>query len=350
MSRYLNPELTCLKEYTPGEIPSGRDYIKLNTNESPFPPSPAAISSANGLEAGKNNLYPDPYYTELRGAIALNFGVKTQNVMVSNGSDEALAFAFRAFCGSGGAAFADVTYGLYPCLCGLFGIKSKVIPVREDLSINPADYFGIPRCVVIANPNAHTGLSLTGEEIEKIASSNKNRVVIIDEAYADFNSFRAVPLTAFHKNLAVISTFSKSRSLAGARLGFAIADAELISDLEKVRFSFNPYNISRLTAAMGIASLSDDEYFKKTVGEIIKTREVTKKALAEKGFEVTNSRGNFLLFKKPGMSGSEIQAKLWEAGVLTRVFPEDRIKDFVRVSIGKQEDMEKFLSALDLLK
>ncbi len=357
MSRYFNPDLSKLAPYVPGEQPKDREYIKLNTNESPFPPSPEAIKAVRSEEASKLNLYPDPEASELREAIAQRYGVSKTNVMCSNGSDEALAFAFLAFCGGrdaasagercAGAAFADVTYGFYPVYCGLYGIKSRIFPVGNDLAINAGDYIGVPETVFIANPNAHTGLTLPARDIEKIASSDKNRVVVVDEAYVDFGGESSVKLINEHKNILIIGTFSKSRSLAGGRLGFAIGDGELISDLNTVRYSFHPYNINRLTMAAGIAALRDEEYFADCVDKIVRTRDATRTALLARGFEVTDSKGNFLLAAKAGIPGRTLYSKLRETGILVRLLPDERIKDYIRVTIGSRDQMETFINRVD---
>jgi len=303
-----------------------------------------AVSDAEKI---KLNLYPDPEAFSLRKALAESFGVSAENVIVTNGSDETLSFAFRAFCGSDrGAAFADVTYGFYPVFCKYYCIKYKILPLNEDFTINPDDYLTIPETVFIANPNAQTGIFLPVEEIAKIASSDINRVVVVDEAYVDFGSQSCVNLTQKYPNLLVVGTFSKSRSLAGGRLGYAVGDRELINDLNTVRYSFHPYSVNRLTMMAGIAAIDDKEYFEKCTNEIIKTREYTSKALTDLGFYVTPSAGNFLLARHGKISGQILYSKLKSTGILVRIFPDKRIKDFIRVTIGTRLDMEAFVSAV----
>ena len=350
MSIYFTPDLSALKPYVPGEQPKDRKYIKLNTNESPFPPSPEVIKAVCSEEALRLNLYPDPDAGELCEALAQRYGVSKENVICTNGSDEALAFAFRAFCGSGrGAAFADITYGFYPVYCDLYGIKRTILPVQDDLTIKADDYIGIRETVFIANPNAQTGLSLPLDVIEKIVGSDKNRVVVADEAYVDFGGESAVGLTKRYPNLLIIGTFSKSRSLAGGRLGFAIGDRELISDLNTVRYSFHPYNINRLTMAAGIAAVGDTGYFAECVNEIIKVRAMTRQALIKRGFDVTDSRGNFLLAVNKKISGRELYSRLKDMGVLVRLLPDDRIKDHIRITIGTQDQMDTLIRCVDVI-
>jgi histidinol-phosphate aminotransferase len=344
MSRYLTIDLKELTPYVPGEQPVDKKYIKLNTNESPFPPSPEVLKAINDGEKGKLNLYPDPEALSLRKALAESFGVSAENVIVTNGSDETLSFAFRAFCGSDkGAAFADITYGFYPVYCKYYGIKCKVLPLNGDFTINTEDYISTPETVFIANPNAQTGIFLPVEEIEKIASSDINRVVVVDEAYVDFGSQSCIGLTKKYPNLLVVGTFSKSRSLAGGRLGYAVGDRELIGDLNTVRYSFHPYSVNRLTMVAGIAAIKDKEYFEKCTKEIIKTREYTSCALKNLGFYVTPSAGNFILARHDKMSGKALYSRLKGTGILVRIFPDERIRDFIRITIGTKTDMETFV-------
>ena len=265
MSKFLASKFDVLEAYTPGEQPQDKKYIKLNTNESPFPPSPGVIAAINSAEVSDLRLYSDPVCRKTREAIAEVFGVGSDNVIVTNGSDEALNFLFMAMCPRG-AAFADITYGFYKVFGQLHGLDCRVVPLKEDFTIDPADYTGIDKTVFIANPNAPTGLTLTTAQIEAIVSENPDRLVVIDEAYVDFGGESVIPLTKKYKNLVVVGTFSKSRSLAGARLGFAVADREIIADLETIRYSTNPYNVNRLTLLAGEAAIRDVAYFDKCRG------------------------------------------------------------------------------------
>ena len=248
MSRFLSPTLEAVTPYTPGEQPQDQQYIKLNTNESPYLPSPAVVGAVSEAEVEKLRLYSDPACAELLRAAAAHFELQPEQIMPGNGSDENLFFALRAFCDENHPlAYADITYGCYGVWCGLMHIPSHIIPLKEDFTLDPADYYGLNETIVIANPNAPTGLALPRSAIEEILKSNPNHVVIVDEAYVDFGGESCVPLINNYENLLVVQTFSKSRQLAGARLGLAMGNAKLIADLNRVKFSLNPYNINRLT-------------------------------------------------------------------------------------------------------
>ena len=342
MSRFLDEKFSGLKEYIPGEQPRDKKYIKLNTNESPFPPSDSVLEAVNS-EAVKNlRLYSDPSNKALKEKLAEIYKVCPDNIYVSNGSDDILNFAFMAF-GDRGAAFPDITYGFYKVFANLYGIDSQIIPLEEDFAIDENKYFGLDKLIVIANPNAPTGLSLSLDKIEKIVSSNKNSVVLIDEAYVDFGGESCYNLIDKYDNLLVVRTFSKSRSLAGARLGFAIASKEIIKDLEKLKFSTNPYDINRLTQAAGVAALNQDDYYTANCKKIIENREFTANALKEMGFSVIDSDANFLFVKSDKISGLDFYLKLKEKGVLIRHFTDERICEYNRVTIGSREEMEIFL-------
>ena len=342
MSRFLDEKFSALKEYVPGEQPRDKKYIKLNTNESPFPPSVSVLEAVNSEEVKNLRLYSDPSNKALKEKLAEIYKVGPDNIYVSNGSDDILNFAFMAF-GDRGAAFPDITYGFYKVFAKLYGIDSQIIPLEEDFSIDENKYFGLDKLIVIANPNAPTGLSLSLDKIEKIVSSNKNSVVLIDEAYVDFGGESCYNLIDKYDNLLVVRTFSKSRSLAGARLGFAIASKEIIKDLEKLKFSTNPYDINRLTQAAGVAALNQDDYYTANCKKIIENREFTANALKEIGFSVIDSDANFLFVKSDKISGLDFYLKLKEKGVLIRHFTDERICEYNRVTIGSREEMEIFL-------
>ena len=244
MSRFLSPEAARLAPYTPGEQPVDMQYVKLNTNESPFPPSPRVLQALSQEEAGRLNLYSDPACGRLNRAIAARYGLAPESVISGNGSDEVLAFAFRALCGTGrGVAFADITYSFYRSQAALFGLEETIVPLREDFSLNVDDYMDFPGTVVIANPNAPTGMALPRLDIQRLLEANPDRVVMVDEAYVDFGGESCAPLVGQYDNLLVVQTMSKSRSLAGGRLGFALGSRELIDALNRVKYSFNPYKM-----------------------------------------------------------------------------------------------------------
>lgn len=348
MSHFLSPTLANVTPYTPGEQPQDQKYIKLNTNESPYPPSPAVAEAISKGEIEKLRLYSDPACAELLGAAAKHFGLAPEQIMPGNGSDENLFFALRAFCDEQRPlAYADVTYGCYSVWCGLLHIPSHIIPLKEDFSLDARAYYGLHETIVIANPNAPTGLALTRGEIEGILRANPDSVVIIDEAYVDFGAESCVPLIHTYKNLLVVQTFSKSRQLAGARLGLAMGDAELIADLNRVKFSLNPYNINRLTLKAGQAAIEDEVYFEKTRAAIMETRARTKAELEARGFAVLDSRSNFLFASTEKKSGGELYAQLKEKGVLVRHFDAPRIANWLRITIGTPDEMRALLAALD---
>ena len=350
MSRYLTPTLAGLSPYTPGEQPQDQQYIKLNTNESPYPPSPAVVAAVNAAEVEKLRLYSDPACAQLLAAAAEYHGLSPDEIMPGNGSDENLFFALRAFCDEQHPlAYADVTYGCYSVWCNLMHIPSHILPLEADFSIDPTKYYGLNETIVIANPNAPTGLALPRSAIEGILKANPNNVVIVDEAYVDFGGESCVPLIHQYDNLLVVQTFSKSRQLAGARLGLAMGNAALIADLNRVKFSLNPYNINRLTLKAGEAALKDTAYFDATRQKIMDTRAYTKEQLEKLGFTVLDSKSNFLFAKKPGVDGGAIYRGLKDRGVLVRHFDKDPIRDYNRITIGTREQMDILLSKLEEL-
>ncbi len=344
MSKFLKESLKTLEAYTPGEQPRDKKYIKLNTNESPFPPSPEVISAVSAEEVADLRLYSDPLCKTLKEKIANLYGVKYENVFVSNGSDESLNFFFMAFCSEKNpVVFPEISYGFYKVFAELYGIPYTAIPLCDDFSIDADDYINCKKHVVIANPNAPTGLMLSLEKIEKIVTSNPENVVLIDEAYVDFGGESAVNLTKKYDNLLVVGTFSKSRSLAGARLGFAIGNEEIIKDLEKIKYSTNPYNVNRLTLVAGAAAIDSNDYFMKNCKEIESVREYTTKELEALGFFVIPSKANFIFAKSDKISGEDLYLNLKEKGVLVRHFTTEKIKNFNRITIGTKEDMMTFI-------
>lgn len=343
MSKFLKSNLQKLEAYTPGEQPQDKKYIKLNTNESPFPPSEGVIKAVNADEVKDLRLYCDPECKKLRTAVAELYGVENENVFLSNGSDDILNFAFMAY-GHGGAAFPDITYGFYSVFAELYGIETQIIPLKYDFTIDTKAFWGQNKLVVIANPNAPTGIELPLSEIEEIIKQNPESVVLVDEAYVDFGGTSAVKLTEKYSNLLVCGTFSKSRSLAGARLGFAIAQKELISDLEKIKYSTNPYNINRLTQVAGLAAVKENDYYISNCRRITENREYTSNELKSLGFSVLPSKANFIFAKSDRISGEDLYLELKEKGVLVRHFTSERIKEYNRITIGSIEEMTAFIT------
>ena len=342
MSRFLNGRLASLEAYTPGEQPQDKAYIKLNTNESPFPPSKRVLSSVNRAAAKRLRLYCDPECKVLTNSLANLYGVESKNIFLSNGSDDILNFAFMAY-GDMGAIFPDITYGFYKVFAELHGVNTEIIPLCDDFSIDADAFMGKNKLIVIANPNAPTGMALPLDTIEEIVKSNPDGVVLIDEAYVDFGGESCVNLTKKYDNLLCVGTFSKSRSMAGARLGFAVASDALISDLEKIKYSTNPYNINTLTQLAGAAAVRDNDYYMNNCQKIIKNREYTVNELEKLGFTVLPSSANFVFAKSDKISGKELYLKLKEKGVLIRHFEKDRIKDFNRITIGSAKEMRIFI-------
>ncbi|MBR2397742.1 MAG: histidinol-phosphate transaminase [Clostridia bacterium] len=339
MSKFLCDNLKKLEEYVPGEQPQDKKYVKLNTNESPYPASEKVVKGIDDLSVSNLRLYCDPTCKKLKLAIANRYNVKDSQVFVSNGSDESLNFIFMAY-GQKGVVYSDITYGFYSVFANLYSLKSTVLPLKEDFTLDVNGYLNQNKLIVIANPNAPTGIELDKEKIELILQSNKDGVVVIDEAYVDFGGNSCVDLVDKYDNLIVVQTFSKSRSLAGGRLGFAIANEELIKDLEKIKYSTNPYNVNTLTQIAGVMAIKDDEYYQNNANKIIKTREWTEKELTKMGFLVLDSKANFIFAKSDKISGNDLYLKLKEKGVLIRHFGMERIKDFNRITIGSIEQME----------
>ena len=348
MSRFLSPTLAAVTPYTPGEQPQDQQYIKLNTNESPYLPSPAVIAAVSEHEVEKLRLYSDPACADLLKAAAAHFGLQPEQIMPGNGSDENLFFALRAFCDADHPlAYADITYGCYGVWCGLMHIPSHIIPLKEDFTLDPKDYYGLNQTIVLANPNAPTGIALPRAEIEGILKANPNNVVIVDEAYVDFGGESCVPLIDQYENLLVVQTFSKSRQLAGARLGLAMGNAKLIADLNRVKFSLNPYNINRLTLKAGQAALEDTAYLEKTRAAIMDTRAWTMQQLTDRGFTVLDSRANFVFASTERINGGVLYKELKKNGILVRHFDAPRIENWLRITIGTPEQMQALMDAVD---
>lgn len=346
MSRFLKNSYRTMEAYTPGEQPRDMDYIKLNTNESPYPPAPSVVEALTGETVARLRLYSDPTCRRLREKLAALYGVTQDNIFLSNGSDDILNFAFMAFPGKEGARFPDITYGFYPVFAELHGVPYEEIPLKEDFSLDYRDYCGSGKLTVIANPNAPTGMSIPVWQIEEIVKSNPDSVVVIDEAYVDFGGESCYPLIEKYENLLVVRTFSKSRCLAGGRLGYAIGPRGLIGDLEKLRYSTNPYNINGLTMKLGEATVDAESYYQEKCARIMATRTETAAALQNLGFTVLPSDTNFLFAASGKIGGGELYRKLKCRGILVRHFQKERIRDFVRVTIGTPEQMETFIEAV----
>lgn len=345
MSRYLKEELQVLRAYTPGEQPQDQVYIKLNTNESPYPPAPSVAAAITRQEVEQLRLYSDPTGAELKGKLAGLYGVKPENVFLSNGSDEVLNFAFLAF-GAEGVAYPDISYGFYPVFAQLYQLDAVEIPLKEDFTVDYRDYCGIGRMVVLANPNAPTGRSIPVAEIRQICQTNPDHVVLIDEAYVDFGGETALPLVQEFDNLLVIRTFSKSRCLAGGRLGYAFGSRALIEDLEKIKYSTNPYNLDRLTLRLGVATVEAEDYYREKCAAICRTRQWTAGQLEALGFQVLPSLTNFLFAKTEAMDGQALYQALKARGILVRHFSNPRICQYNRITIGTQAQMEQLVQTL----
>ena len=346
MSRFFSEKFAGLTAYTPGEQPKDRRYIKLNTNESPYAPPISVVEAAR--KATENaQLYCDPTCSVLVKKLAEQLDVAEDMVLPTNGSDEILNFAFMAFCDKNTpVVFPDISYGFYSVFAKLHNIPYRAIPLKEDFSIDYRDYINAEGMVVIANPNAPTGMSLTIEEVEKIVVGNPNNVVVIDEAYVDFGGESCIPLIKKYKNLLVTGTFSKSRSMAGARLGFGVACQELIADLNTIKYSTNPYNVNSMTMAAGIAMLEDEETTKKNCATIMENRAYAAEEMKKLGFLMTDSKTNFLFAMHPEVDGGEIYGALRERGILVRHFTAPRIAAYNRITVGSREEMEALVIAL----
>lgn len=345
MSRFLNSRLESLEAYVPGEQPADREYIKLNANESPYPPSPGVARAVSGC-AGRMNLYPDAACRGLKAALAARYDVQPENVMVTAGSDDILNFCFMGFCGRG-VAYPAVSYGFYEVFADLHGVERSVIPMGPCLTIEPGRWENLGRTVVIANPNAQTGIALPLADVERIVASNASDLVVVDEAYVDFGADSAAALLGKYENLLVVRTFSKSRSLAGARLGFALGGTELIADLERLKYSTNPYSVSMASLAAGEAALAEDGYYMEKCAIIAAEREKLKSALGKMGFVSTPSMANFLLSRPPeGLPAEEIFLALRERGILVRYFGGGSLAEYLRISVGSPEQNGALLEAL----
>ena len=351
MSRFLNERLQTLAPYVPGEQPQDQQYVKLNTNESPFPPSPRVVEALNRQIISRLNLYPDPLAKTLCGAIAAEYGLDPQNVFVGNGSDEVLAFAFMAYGQGRGFAYPEISYGFYKVYARLFGLDQTAIPLNKDFTVPAEKFCNLGKPIAIANPNTPTSIAMKLSDIENILRMNADSVVLIDEAYIDFGGEPCLPLLKTYPNLLIVRTYSKSRSLAGGRLGYALASPAIIDDLNRIKNSFNPYSINSLTLLAGIEAMRDTEYFKQCVNSIVAQREQSKADLRALGFTVADSASNFLFASAPGMTGEAYYKGLKQKGVLVRYLKEPLLTNHVRITVGSAEQMQILLEKTnELLK
>jgi histidinol-phosphate aminotransferase len=344
MSKFLSKKFDGIHGYVLGEQPKDRKYIKLNTNESPYPPSPKVLLAMTDQTILSQNLYADPHNTDLTKAISEQYHVETDQIFTDGGSDVILSYIILCFNETGiPLRFPDITYNFYKVCASTLGIDFEEMPLNEDFSINMNDYINCGRNIIIANPNAPTGLVLSPKEIEQIVSTNPDHLVVIDEAYVDFGNETCIPLVHRYDNIIVVHTASKSRNLAGARVGYAISAKEVVADLNAMRASFNPDSISTLSQVAGTVAVQDDAYMHNCTQRILKTRSATRDAFLKMGFAVTDSHANFLFLTSPLISASEYTAKLREHGVLVRYFALPKIDHYVRITIGTDEQMEKVI-------
>jgi len=347
MSRFWSSLTHELKPYVPGEQPRMADLVKLNTNENPLGPSPRALQAVREAAADTLRLYPDPQATELRAALATYHGVRPEQVFVGNGSDEVLAHAFVALLKHDEPLlFPDITYSFYPVYCRLFGIAYATVPLDQAMQIRIADYRRSTGAIIIPNPNAPTGIALSRAEIMTLLDEHPDVPIVVDEAYVDFGAETAIPLVASHRNLLVVQTMSKSRALAGLRVGYAIGDVDLIDALTRVKDSFNSYPLGRPAQAGAIASLEDDAYFQQSRLRVIEGREQLTRRLRAVGFEVLPSLANFVFARHPAAEGAALAAALREQAVIVRHFSAGRISDYLRITVGTDEQTDRLLSAL----
>jgi histidinol-phosphate aminotransferase len=348
VSRYWSNTIKNIKPYTPGEQPKDRKYIKLNTNENPYPPSPRAIKAIKNAVDETLRLYPDPMGEELRETIAGYYRLRKNNVFIGNGSDELLAFSFPAFFEPEGKPllFAEVTYSFYPVYASFFNTNYRLIPVDEEFNIPEEGYYQDNGGIIIANPNAPSGKGVSGKTIEAILSRNENSVVIIDEAYVDFGGQSAVKLINDYPNLLVIKTLSKSHSLAGLRVGYALGNEELIEGIVRVKDSINSYTVDRLALVGAREAIKDDAYFQETRSRIMKSRERVSARLTEMGFKVIPSQANFIFISSEQCPGGLLFQRLTEKGILVRYFNKPKIDNFIRFTIGTDAEMDCFLEVI----
>jgi len=347
MSRFWSKIVQDLEPYVPGEQPRIEGLIKLNTNENPYPPSPKALEAIRRATDETLRLYPDPVSAELRETIAATFDLGSENIFVGNGSDEVLAHTFMGLLKQDGPLlFPDITYSFYPVYCGLYGIEAKKIPLGDDMSVDIEAYSGPAGAIILPNPNAPTGIALPLSDIRKLAEADRNRLLVVDEAYIDFGGETAAALVPEFDNILVIRTFSKSYSLAGSRVGFAIGQRPLIDALERVKDSFNSYPLDRLAQAAATAAWKDRDWFEATRSRIIMSRNQLTTDLTELGFEVLPSAANFVFARHPKHDGAKLAASLRSEAILVRHFNKPRISDYLRITVGTEDECKRLIEVL----
>ena len=343
MSRFWSPVVRSLSPYVPGEQPKLDGLVKLNTNENPYPPSPRVLAAIASV-TDRLRLYPDPRATHLRETIAARYDLAPDEVFVGNGSDEVLAHIFQALLKhEAPLLFPDITYSFYPVYCALYGIHHEEVPLDAAMRVQLADYRRPCSAILLPNPNAPTGIGLPRRAIETLLAEHSDQLVVIDEAYVDFGAESAVPLVARHDNLLVVQTLSKSRSLAGLRVGFAIGQRPLIEALERVKDSFNSYPLGCLAIAGAVAAIEDEAWFAETRGRIMASREALVGDLVELGFDVLSSQANFVFARHRSHRGAHLAAQLREHGVLVRYFGKPRIEDFLCITVGTEEQCRRLV-------
>ncbi len=350
MNRFWSSVVHTLTPYVPGEQPKQTDLVKLNTNENPYPPSPKALLAMSKEAADTLRLYPDPNADRLKQTLASYYGVKSEQVFVGNGSDEVLAHTFLALLKHDlPLLFPDISYSFYPVYCGLYDITYQTVPLNNQFEIDPVDYQLPNGAIIFPNPNAPTGRLLPLSVVESMVQQQSNSVVVVDEAYIDFGGESAIALVDKYPNLLVIQTLSKSRSLAGLRVGFAIGHVELIEALERVKNSFNSYPLDRFAISGAVAAFEDKAYFTETCQRVMTTRERLADRLTQMGFQVLPSAANFLFVSHPDRDAAELAALLREKAIIVRHFKQTRIEQYLRISIGTDEQTERLLNALSAI-
>ncbi|MGN0164559.1 MAG: histidinol-phosphate transaminase [Lachnospiraceae bacterium] len=347
MSIFLVDEYKDMEPYVPGEQPKDKPYIKLNANETSMPPSPKVFEAVSKKEIWNMSYYADPHCHHFRQAVAEVYGVTEDEVFVGNGADEVLSFVLMSFFRRGMKIyFPDITYGFYRTYAKTYGLSMEEIPVEDDFSVNIDRYMDLKGDIIFANPNNPTGLAVPVADIERLVRANPERMVIIDEAYADYSGETCLPLAVKYPNLVVVRTFSKSRNMAGTHIGFAVASKDIIEDMNKIKFSFNPFNMNSVTMAAGIAAVKDVDYLDKCVKRIINNRENFKAELEKMGFFVIPSKANFIFCYHNAISSSELCIKLKEEGILTRHFADKKLDKYLRITIGTEQEMAVVLIAI----
>lgn len=350
-SSFLLDEFENVEPYNPGEQPDDREYLKLNANESSFPPSPKVLEAIDKAHINGMSHYSDPYCLDLREAIGKHFGFGPEQVFVGNGADEVLSFCLMSFFRPGmKICFPDITYDFYRIYSKAYRLDYEQIPLRDDFTLDIEPYIESDRDVIIANPNNPTGLAIPVADIERLVASKKDRMVIIDEAYVDYGNESVYPLINKYSNLVVVYTFSKSRNMPGARIGFALSSKSIIEDMNNIKFAFNPFNLSSLAIAGGCAAVKDEEYFEYCVNRVINERELLEKRLSNMGYEVIPTTTNFVFFKAFKTPAGVLCDELKKYGILVRHYNDEKVKDYIRMTIGTHEEMNRVVKTLKIIE